>query len=63
MPDDLLGRTETKGNARSSGYERHQHDWYRESPESVDMLLDVETFEGSTLDPARLAGFSAMAAI
>lgn len=41
-----------RGNPRSSGYERAQHDWYREPPWLVDALLDAEQFEGGVLDPA-----------
>lgn len=47
---DLL--TTTKGNARSSGYERHVDDWYREPRRAIDVLLDVEPFRGSVWDPA-----------
>lgn len=41
-----------KGNSRSSGYERHEHDWYREPSWSVDALLSAEKFTGTILDPA-----------
>lgn len=41
-----------KGNARSSGYVRNSHDWYQESPDCVDALLDVERFDGVVWDPA-----------
>jgi hypothetical protein len=41
-----------KGNARSSGYDRHANDWYVESAGAVDALLNVEQFDGPTLDPA-----------
>lgn len=46
----------TKGNARSSGYERQVNDWYCEPRRAVDALLDVETFEGVVYDPACGAG-------
>ena len=45
-----------KGNARGSGYEREELDWYVESREAVDALLDVERFIGLGLDPCCGAG-------
>lgn len=43
----------TKGNARSSGYERNANDWYVEPRRAIDGLLDVETFDGGVVhDPA-----------
>jgi hypothetical protein len=41
-----------KGNPRGSGYVRNAHDWYQEPRRAIDALLDVETFEGVTWDPA-----------
>ena len=41
-----------KGNPRDSGYARNANDWYVEPAEAVHALLDVETFQGETLDPA-----------
>jgi hypothetical protein len=40
------------GNARGSGYERHENDWYKESRYSIDALLDAEPFIGPIWDPA-----------
>lgn len=41
-----------KGNARGSGYVRHQHDWYQESPRCVQSMLAAESFDGMAWDPA-----------
>lgn len=41
-----------KGHPRSSGYERHPHDFYVEDPAAVAKFLDQETFHGSVHDPA-----------
>ena len=53
-PSDAMDyrKTNKRGNARSSGYARHEADWYQEPPIAVDMLLDAETFEGPVWDPA-----------
>jgi hypothetical protein len=40
-----------KGYPRRSGYMRIEHDHYVEPPWVVHALLDVETFDGSVLDP------------
>lgn len=45
-----------KGNARGSGYVRHQHDWYQESAACVDAFLDAERITGWTWDPCCGAG-------
>lgn len=37
---------------RASGYERAANDWYCEPAWIVEALLDVETFDGMTWDPA-----------
>lgn len=42
----------TKGNARSSGYERNTNDYYVEPPRAVEALLNVERFSGGIHDPA-----------
>jgi hypothetical protein len=42
----------TKGNARSSGYELAEYEWYVEPVRAVEALLRVETFAGSIHDPA-----------
>lgn len=42
----------TKGNARSSGYEKEADEWYAEAPESVFALLDAERPSGPVFDPA-----------
>jgi hypothetical protein len=44
--------SETKGNARGSGYVRASDDFYREPRWAVDALLDVERFDGIVWDPA-----------
>lgn len=41
-----------KGNARSSGFERAEDDWYCESAASVDGLLAAEPIVGRVWDPA-----------
>ena len=41
-----------KGNARSSGYDRNENDWYVEPAWSVEALLRTVTFEGICWDPA-----------
>jgi len=41
-----------KGNARSSGYDRNENDWYVEPAWSVEALLRAVTFEGVCWDPA-----------
>lgn len=41
-----------KGNARSSGYDRVEVDWYVEPRRAIDELLDVERFDGWIWDPA-----------
>ena len=41
-----------KGNARSSGYARHENDWYVEPRYAIDALLAAETFNGPIWDPA-----------
>lgn len=40
------------GNARSSGYARNADDWYQEPRIAIDMLLDVEAYDGVVWDPA-----------
>ena len=41
-----------KGNPRSSGYVKTEHEWYEEPRACVDALLDAEKFTGQILDPA-----------
>lgn len=41
-----------KGNARSSGYDRVEADFYTEAPWAVDALLKAEVIEGVAFDPA-----------
>jgi hypothetical protein len=40
------------GNARGSGYDRADGDWYVEPPWTVEDLLGVEKFDGAIWDPA-----------
>lgn len=42
----------TKGNARGSGYDRNDDDWYVESEYCVNVLLKAEPFLGTIWDPA-----------
>lgn len=37
---------------KASGYERVVHDWYQEPPETVEALLEVESFSEPVWDPA-----------
>jgi hypothetical protein len=41
-----------KGNPRGSGYEKAEDNWYQETREAVDLLLDHEPFGGPVWDPA-----------
>lgn len=47
----LLGELLPKGNARSSGYEIEEHEWYEEQPACVRALLQAESFDGICWDP------------
>jgi hypothetical protein len=53
MGDSILSdTTKTKGNARSSGYEKAEDGWYVESAACVDAMLAAEPIVGRSHDPA-----------
>ncbi len=52
----MTGTQPRGGNARSSGYERADDDWYVESAHSVDALLDEMRFADPIWDPAAGGG-------
>jgi hypothetical protein len=59
MADTLDFRTigrATKGNARGSGYKRHETDWYQESAAAADAVIAAEGFDGPVWDPAAGGG-------
>ena len=53
MGDSILSdTTKTKGNARSSGYEKANDGWYVESAACVDAMLAAEPIMGRSHDPS-----------
>ncbi len=48
--------TPEKGNARSSGYAREEHNWYVEEASAVDAILAAENPTGLIYDPAAGGG-------